>query len=379
MPNSDLDRLAMLIRTHSALLLDRWRAEVRQLPSAQHLDVPTLNDHIPQLLGELADALSAHADESIPEALADGSPPAHGRQRVEDGFDITEVVAEYNILRGCIHDLADEHGLRLQGTPFHIVNRVLDSAIGLAVQTYASSRERDLKARREEYLAFVAHDLRTPLHAISLVTSVLEGSGDHDGSAAASAPMLRILRRNIRALVGLVDTVLQENSGEPAENGVALFRRDLDLWPLAESLRQALRPVADDAGARLVNEVPKTLVVHADASLLRRILQNLVSNAVRYTSGGIVAISACEVGVDGTVECAVRDNGLGIPAALLDKVFDKGESTPDNDGGSGLGLAIVKSFVEAHGGTVAVESREGEGTTFRFTLPGRDAALGGAG
>jgi signal transduction histidine kinase len=370
---NDLDRLAALIRAHTDSLLDRWRAEVRALPSAQHLDTPTLNDHIPQLLRELADALASHADESIPEALSEGSPPEHGRQRVDDGFDITEVVAEYNILRGCIHDLADANGLRLQGEPFHIVNRVLDGAIGLAVRTFASSRERDLKERREQYLAFVAHDLRTPLNAISLVTSVLESA--HGGETSdATAPMLRILRRNVRELVGLVDLVLEENTGEPTENGVVLFRRDLDLWPLTEALLQAMHPVAADAGAQLVNEVPQQLVVHADASLLHRILQNLVSNAVRYTAGGVVSIGAREVGADGTVECVVRDNGQGIPPLLLEKVFEKGESSQETDGSTGLGLAIVKSFVEAHGGTVDVESREGEGTMFRFTLPGRDAA-----
>ena len=68
------------------------------------------------------------------------SPPAHGLQRLEDAFDIEEVVAEYNILRGCIHDLADDNGLSLQGKPFHIINRVFDHAIGLALQAYATQR-----------------------------------------------------------------------------------------------------------------------------------------------------------------------------------------------------------------------------------------------
>ena len=108
------------------------------------------------------------SDQTIPEALLEGSPPAHGLQRHQDGFDIEEVVAEYNILRGCIHDLADNNGLSLQGKPFHILNRVLDEAIGLAVQTFATQQALEVQRRREEYLAFVAHDLRTPLNAISL-------------------------------------------------------------------------------------------------------------------------------------------------------------------------------------------------------------------
>src|SRR6185295_3045081 len=109
MPNRDLDQLAALIRRERDALLAQWRQQVRALPSAQHLDTPTLNDHLPRLIEELAAALQARSDETIPEALSEASPPAHGLQRVQDGYDIEEVVAEYNILRGCIHDLAQAH------------------------------------------------------------------------------------------------------------------------------------------------------------------------------------------------------------------------------------------------------------------------------
>ena len=171
---NDLDKLAALVKQERHALLSRWRQQVRQLPSARQLDIPTLNDHIPGLLDELAAALQSKSDQTIPEALSEGSPPAHGLQRLQDAFDIEEVVAEYNILRGCIHDLADENGLNLQGKPFHIINRVFDHAIGLALQTYATQRALEVQRRREEYLAFVAHDLRTPLNAISLAGRVLE-------------------------------------------------------------------------------------------------------------------------------------------------------------------------------------------------------------
>ena len=125
-----MDQLASLIKQNRESLLSQWRRQVRELPAAQHLDTPTLNDHIPQLIDELAAALRTQSEETIPEALNEGSPPIHGAQRLQDGFDIEEVVAEYNILRGCVHDLADQSGLTLQGQPFHILNRVFDGAIG---------------------------------------------------------------------------------------------------------------------------------------------------------------------------------------------------------------------------------------------------------
>jgi signal transduction histidine kinase len=373
----NLASLAALIQRDRSVLLSRWRELVRQLPSAKHLDTPTLNDHIPKLLEELVTALQRVSDQSIPEAMLEGSPPAHGLQRQEDGFDIVEVVAEYNILRGCIHDLAESNGLGLQGTAFHILNRVLDEAIGLAVQTFATHQALEVQRRREEYLAFVAHDLRTPLNAISLATRVLDLTLLGRGDSAENPRMLKTLQRNVQHLQALIDNVLKESDHVVTEAGVKLERRKLDLWPLVEGVVHDLHPVAETASTRLVNEVPEELTVHADASLLKRVFQNLVANAIRYTPRGEVAIGAREVEAEGVVQCWVRDNGAGIPSDRLEVIFDKLESDPETEGGTGLGLAIVKSFVEVHGGIVSVESTEGAGSIFRFTLPAADEAAAG--
>src|SRR4051812_12480977 len=102
-----LDQMAALMQQEREALLSRWRQQVRHLPSARQLDAPTLNDHIPGFLDELAAALRANSNQTIPEALCENTPPAHGLQRLHYAFDIEEVVAEYSILRACIHDLAD--------------------------------------------------------------------------------------------------------------------------------------------------------------------------------------------------------------------------------------------------------------------------------
>ena len=373
MPINDVEKLAALIKRERDALLSRWRQQVKELPAAKDLDVPTLNDHLPQLIDELAAALRVRSDETIPEALAGSSPPAHGLQRIQDGFDIEEVVAEYNILRGCIHDLADTNGLNLQGKAFHILNRVLDGAIGLAVQTYSTQQAKEVQQRRDEYLAFVAHDLRTPLSAISLATRVLEMRLPERGAGADSVQMLKTLRRNVAHLDCLVGKILEENTQLLAQIGIKLERRAFDLWPLVEDLIHGVRPVAGTASTQLINEVPSDLIVNADASVLRRVFQNLIANAIQYTPGGEVIIGARELDEKGAVEGWVSDNGAGIPKERLEKVFDKLEFDPQKGGGSGfgLGLAIVKTFVEAHDGKVTVESKEGLGSTFRFTLPGK--------
>jgi two-component system phosphate regulon sensor histidine kinase PhoR len=366
-----LDELATLISRGRSALLSNWRQQVRELPSARTLDIPTLNDHMPGLLDELVAALQAHSARTIPEGFGAGSARAHGLQRVQDAFDIEEVVAEYNILRGCIHDLADNNGLSLQGRPFHVVNWVFDQAIGSALQTYATQRALEVRRRREDYLAFVAHDLRTPLNAISLAGKVLEKSLPASQVSQETTRMLKALRRNVQHPETLVAQVLEENTNLRTEIGIKLQRRHIDLWPLVEGLTHDLHPVAGTSSTQLINNVPDDLVVYADASLLRRVFQNLIANAINYTPHGEITIGASGPGADGAVECSVSDNGSGIPGELLEKIFDKGTSDKDADNGSGLGLAIVKSLIEAHGGRIAVESKPGAGSTFLFALPAK--------
>jgi two-component system phosphate regulon sensor histidine kinase PhoR len=375
MNTGELVKLAALLDRHRDAVITTWRLQVRELPAARNLDTPTLNDHIPNFLAQLIEAFRTNSNASIAQALKAGSPEAHGLQRVQDAFDIEEVVAEYNILRGCIHDLAEANGLNLQGQPFRIMNRVFDESIGLALQAYASRRALDVLLRREEYLAFVAHDLRTPINAVALAGRILESRFATNAAGSDAMRMFTALRRNVQYLEKLVDKVLEENSNLQTEVGIKLERRDLDLWPLVEGLIHDLHPVAGTASTKIVNEVSDELVVYADASLLRRILQNLIANAIKYTPRGEIAVSARDrVGAPSGaagIEIAVRDNGAGIPAAQVGAVFDKGESDSRSEGISGLGLAIVKTFVEAHGGEVTVQSVEGEGSVFSFWLPAR--------
>jgi signal transduction histidine kinase len=372
-----LEKLAGLIEREREALLVQWRTQVCQLPSAQGLDAPTLDDHVPELLDELAVAFRQLSDETIPESVLQGTPPAHGRQRLQDGFDIVEVVAEYNILRGVLHDFAERNRVGLRGRAFHIVNRAFDDAIGVAVQTFATQQALDVQRRREEYLAFVAHDLRTPLNAISLAAQTLTRGLMGRAPSPEIARMLKTLQRNGRRLEELVDGVLKESDHVGTEAGVKVVAREFDLWPLVEAVVRDLQPVAETAATRVINSVPDDLIAYGDAGLVRRVLQNLVSNAINFTPRGEVIIEARATGAHGGVECWVRDNGAGIPADRLEVIFDKGETDSEQEGATGLGLPIVKAFVEAHGGEVTIESQEGKGSTLRFTLPGRTESAQG--
>jgi signal transduction histidine kinase len=343
-----LDRLAVLIRSERDSLLSQWRQRVRALPSAPYLDVPVVNDRVPQLIEELAAALEARAGEPTPE-------------RAEEKFDIEEVVAEYDILRGCIHDLALANGLTFQGKPFHVLNYVLGEAIQLAAKTFAAERELAVRGCREVHLNFMSNDVRTPLNAISLATRGLELALPVRSATAAHAQMLNSLRRNVRQLHGVVGKEIEQGR-LASERGIELQRRAFDLWPLVEALVHELHPRADSAGTRLVNQVPEDLVAYADAGVLRRVFHDVIASAIADAPHGKVVIGARHCGADGTFECWVSDNGAGIAPERRKTGFDQ------------AGLAIARIFVEAHDGSVRLESQEGLGSIFRFTLPRQSAA-----
>lgn len=374
MTADNLKLLAMLLRQERDGLLAEWRRDIQQLPVTYHLDVPTLNDHIPDLLEELAFELEVCSDETMIEGLKE-NPITHGLDRLQLGFDIEEVVAEYNVLRGVIQNLVERHNLRLRGRMNHTINRVIDKSIGLAVKTYATQKALEVQQRREEHLSFVAHDLRSPLSAIAMAAKLLQVTLHEKAKDERTITLLETVHRNVDRLNALVVKVVQEEANLHTNLNEKVERREIKLRSLIEGLTSDLKPLAEASKTSLINNVPKELIVFADTNLLALAFQNLISNAINYTPNGEVTIGAREIKESGSIECWVNDNGAGIPVERLEKVFDKLETDPDKKSGLGLGLAIVKQFIEAHGGQVTVDSKLGQGSTFRCTIP-RKAKVG---
>ncbi len=356
--------LGELIETYQNELLSDWHCEVALLPGAEHLDAPTITDHIPQLLTELSENLKSDRSE----ASLILSPAEHGVQRWRVGFDITEVVAEYGILRECIDRLAEKHNLPLTHQANRIVNNVFDNAVAQATKAYATHMTLELQKRREEHLSFVIHDLRTPLQAISLATTMLERSLPESSKTEPFETSVSTLRRNIGRLDALIKRVLQNEANLQLGDSPKVEKREFDLWSLVEGIMQDLSPIATDSRSSLVNDVPPNMTIFADARLLGQVFQNLLSNAIKFTPNGKIVVEARQA--DGIAHCWVQDTGAGIDSERLDKIFEKLETDQQPEKrGVGLGLAIVKQIIELHGGTIAVESRVGEGSTFTFGIP----------
>jgi len=276
------------------------------------------------------------------------------------------VIGEYNLLRTAFITVAERHDLYLVGEAARIINRRIDEAVRLSVMAFAAQQALMRKEREEEHLAFVAHDLRTPLNAVCLLVDQLRYGLD-EKTISATENLFEILQRNLQRVSELITKVLEMKSpASPLGTSFRPERRVFELWPLVQRLIIDLQSVASQHDITVVNEIPHSLTVFADAGLISQVFQNLLGNAFKYAARGRVVVSASET--DGVVNCVVQDNGTGIPLEMLSKVFDKLATDPEREG-TGLGLTIVKQIVEAHGGSVSAENAQGSGATLRFSIP----------
>jgi signal transduction histidine kinase len=347
-------------------IISEWRLQAGELLNDLNLDKLTITDHLPDVIAEITRDLALGREGVLSEEHTRGSPPAHGVQRFHDGLDVGEVVAEYNLLRTAFITVAERHDLYIVGEAARLINRRIDEAVRLAVMAFAAQQALIRKEQEDEHLAFIAHDLRTPLNAVSLLTDALHDTLD-ESAIAGTGDLFPLLRRNLERVGDLVKRVMDASVNPTAlGSSFAPEHRIFELWPLVQRLIIDLRAVSSKHDVEVVNEIPPLLTICADAGLISQVFQNLLGNAFKYAARGQVVVSACDNG--DSVSCVVHDNGAGIPLEMLARVFDKSATDPDKEG-TGLGLAIVKQIVEAHGGTVSAESTHGAGATFSFTIP----------
>jgi signal transduction histidine kinase len=181
---------------------------------------------------------------------------------------------------------------------------------------------------------------------------------------------LRVVDRNAERLLGLVGDLLF--LGDLNAGKLELEPQRLDLARLVGECVEAAQPAAEVRGVELALDESPVPFVEADGARLGQVVDNLVSNALKFTpEGGRVAVRLGSA--DGAVAIEVEDSGIGVPAAeqalLFDRFYRASSATRRAIPGSGLGLSVAQAIVEAHGGTIRVTSEEGMGSTFRVVLP----------
>ena len=233
-----------------------------------------------------------------------------------------------------------------------------------------AERLREVDHLKEEFFSHISHELRTPLTSVKEATHLLV-----DGVQGPLTPkqerLVRIIGASSDRILRLVNQVLELS--RLRARLLPVERRPVDIEKVIVRALEELRPQIEEKGLAVGRATSGTdFALQGDEDQLLRVVVNLVGNAVKFTPhGGAVTVGLTDVGP--AVEIAIEDTGIGIPATHLTGIFDPYKQAHRGLGGSGLGLAIVKGLVEAHGGSVEVESGAGRGSRFLVRLP-RDGA-----
>jgi PAS domain S-box-containing protein len=323
------------------------------------LDGRTHPDDVPAMLQARADHLAGRAPSYVNEH----------RVRCQDGS------WKWVLSRGMVIERdAAGRPLRMIGTHTDITERREAEALRLA-RDRAESASRATTA----FLSRVSHELRTPLNAILGFAQLLQmEAGDAGGAPGTTRGLSERQRGYLRQvlasgehLLALVDDILDLSSVQTGQLPMQL--EALPLRPVVEEVYAMLDHGARDAGVAIVDEVPPgdALTVLADRRRLKQVVANLLSNAIKYNRrGGWVRLGARAV--DGRIELAVADSGIGMDEQQLARLFQPFERLGAQRGpvaGSGLGLALARQLAEAMRGSIAVRSMPGEGSVFTLRLP----------
>jgi two-component system sensor histidine kinase SenX3 len=251
-----------------------------------------------------------------------------------------------------------------------------DRAVGAVAFVHDVTELRRVESVRRDFVANVSHELKTPIGALGLLAETVGTAEDPAVVTSLSEQILREADRLARIVDDLLDLSLAEAQEAPVRDRVPVR-------VLLDEAVERVRPLALARGIPLRDEVPDDdLSVECDAGQLVSAITNLLDNAIKYSDegGSVEARAYAEGGTAGSdrVVIEVRDHGIGIPTTDLERIFERfyrvDKARSRATGGTGLGLSIVRHVVQAHHGEVAVESREGDGSTFRLVLPLESAA-----
>ena len=376
--------IGSIIARNADELVERWcaRALVEQ-PTATRVYLDVLRNELRKFLQAMGHGLQQEG-ERFPRQHRDQARD-HGVQRWDNGWSLTELVRDYQILQLVVLEhLESELDRPIGYREAMAVGVFIDDAIASSIAAYAASRVehqeeleraaadalREVQARKDDFLALVVHELRNPvgpiMHAGEILAMRLQDADPEVRTA------LRIIRRQSRQVARLLDDL--SDITRIARGGLTLRQSAIDLAEVLEEAVQATEALMKEREHRVeVTLEGAPHVIKGDPARLVQVLVNLLINAAKYTPvGGQVSMITRRS--SDRIEVLVRDTGVGIPEEMLTKVFDMytrvtgpRESSPD---GLGIGLALVKEIVALHDGTVAVSSDgPGKGAEFVISFP----------
>ena len=388
LPLHPMPRLSTFIRENIEPILDEWESFARSLPMGADMDVEALRDHARQMLEVIAKDLetpqSAQQQRTKARGRADapeGNHPTgrtaaqeHGAGRAEHGYNVGEMVSEFRALRASVIRLWSR---TIQGANVKDLedltrfNEAIDQAIAESITRFAQ----DVGESKERFLAILAHDLRTPLGAIITSSTFMIDTGElEEPNRTLVARIATSARRMNHMVLDLLDFT-RTRFGD----AIPIVRAETDG-------RKVIHDVISEVAATYPNvrmqlETSGDLHGSWDSDRLTQALINLIANAAQHGSDKSPIMIVAR-GLEKEIEIAVQNEGPVIPREQVRQIFQAMKHTPGISGRDrrhlGLGLYIVEKIVDAHGGSIGVESTKADGTTFTVRLPRRPRDIGGS-
>jgi signal transduction histidine kinase len=365
---SSFPAVGAALRARADEIVRRWDQVARQkLPRADELTRDQLRDHLPGILQEMAQTLEA-SDGGHVHDLRQASE-GHGELRFHQSFNVNELLIEYGLLRPILVDEVISH-LRREIGPEEIaaLNMGVDLVVRRSVTQFISHHEKQIKTladAQSKYLSFLSHDLRGGLNGVLLMAEVLKRALADEPRFAESIEDLDSMRRSILDTVATMDRFLQ---AEGLRQGKVQPRNTtVDINSLLKDVSHHFAYQAKEKGIELQVHAMPDARVFSDKDLLSLILQNLISNAIKYTPKGEVRVEADAI--EGHMTISVIDEGPGIDGDKLESIFEpfkRGET--HGQAGVGLGLSIAKQAAELLGVTLTAQTNPGHGSTFKLVF-----------
>lgn len=350
--------LADWVESRRAEIIQRWIDSVRPPLAIESLPRELLVDSLPEFIDEMLAIL--RGGEARGEGLLLHMGAEHGKQRFALGFDPSEMVREYSLLRGVLYSLFEESGFVPTLAEMRALSHFLDLGVANGVAEFVRVRDLQMDEQASEHLAFLAHELRNPLTSVHLALHSL--SRDVPESRRRS---VEVMERGLAMATDLIDSQLVElrlRAGS-RPSFVEIEAREF----LSDAI-EGVRPNAESKGQSLALDVQTDIPFAGDLRLLRSVLRNLLGNAVKFSEeGAVITLRAKKV--MGRLILEVEDRCGGLPKGMAEKMFNPYVQFGRDRSGHGLGLAIAKQAVDAHTGTIRVHDLPGKGCNFIVDLP----------
>lgn len=368
------NELAEALRHNRSQVLENWLGAVRaddRLATPDTLTEPQLKDHVPKILDDFLQFLEAGGQQ--PEKFPASNARQHGAERWQQGYSIKEVLRELYWLRRIVlqevYRLAQRRSdaLRASASMGDVVDRYFNELEARSVSVYIEQTETALRKFADERLRLariVSHEMRNLLNSLGLASLLLE-----PGDADAIQAMRKSLAYNTGHMRELLDD-LSRLSHVLCPTSQAR-KAPFDAAKLVQQIDATYRPEAESKGLHFECAMAQSLsALSTDELMLRQILENLVSNAIKFTATGEVGVSLEEVDTR-HFAIVVKDTGVGIAPADRNLIFTEGYQVKTESPlrGSGLGLTIVLGLVELLKGSIELSSTEQGGSVFRVKLP----------